>query len=270
LAIAALPNKGIDRASPVPFYFQLREALMAEIVAGRWAAGDRLPSESEICDHFAVSRTTVRQALAELEAERLIRKEKGRGTFINEPRATSWLLQSSYGFFDEAVAKGHRVRSSVLHRGVEPMPTWATDALRLNAGASGVVLKRLRWVDDRLVMYVMNYLIAELADTVLTADLETGSLYRTLQQRSGLGVCGGRRVVEAVAASDDLTNRLETDAGAALLYVESVSWDDDGRPFECYRAWHRGDHTRIEVQVVHQEAAVRAGLDPTTLRITRR
>jgi GntR family transcriptional regulator len=270
LAIATLPNTDIDRASPVPFYFQLRQALMAEIVAGRWAAGDRLPSETEICNHFAVSRTTVRQALAELEAEQLIRKEKGRGTFINGPRATSWLLQSSYGFFDESVAKGHRVRSRVLHRGVEPMPIWATDALGLTAGASGVALERLRWVDDRLVMYVMNYLIAELADTVLSADLETGSLYRTVQQRSGLTVCGGRRVVEAVAASDDLASRLETDARVPLLYVESVSWDDDGRPFECYRAWHRGDHTRIEVQVVHQEAAVRAGLDPTTLRIAMR
>jgi GntR family transcriptional regulator len=267
IRLANLPRSSIDRASPLPFYFQLRVALMKEIVAGRWAAGDRLPSEPAICEHFGVSRTTVRQALAELEAEGLIRKEKGRGTFIREPRTSSWLLQSSYGFYDEAVAKGHRVRSQVLRRGIEPMPPWAADALGLETGADGAALERLRWVDDRLVMYVVNYLHAELADAVVGADLESGSLYRTLESEKGLRVCGGRRVVEAVGANEEVAALLEVERGTPLLYVESVSWDEDMSPFECYLAWHRSDQTKIEVQVVHEEAAVRAGLDLTTLRI---
>jgi len=49
--------------------------------------------------------------------------------------------------------------------------------------------------------------------------------------------------------------------------VESVSWDRDLKPFECYRAWHRADRTKIEVQAVNQAVATRAGLDPTTLRL---
>jgi GntR family transcriptional regulator len=267
--MARLSGASIDRTSPVPFYFQLKKALAEEIAAGRWAVGERLPSEPSICDHFKVSRTTVRQALAELESEGVIRREKGRGTFIAEPRSTSWLLQSAFGFYDEASSQGHKVSSKVLKRELGPLPVWATDALQLERDGEGLTIERLRWVDDELVIYVLTHLVAELAPTVLAADLETGSLYHTLRKLERVTVFGGRRVVEAVTAQADLARLLKVDAGAPLLYVESVSWDSKARPFECYRAWHRADKTKIEVQVVHKEAAVKAGLDGPTMRIGR-
>jgi GntR family transcriptional regulator len=265
-----LPRSRIDRSSPLPFYFQLKRLLAEEITSGRWLPGDRMDSEPAICRHFGVSRTTVRQAVAELEAEGLIRKEKGRGTFIAEPRSTAWLLQSSHGFYDETVRRGHTVTSRLLRREVIPLPPWATDALDLSDGAEGVTLERLRWVDGDVVMYAVNYLPAELAPVIMSADLETGSLYRTLEESVGLVVDGGRRTVEAVTAQDELAALLEVDEGAALLYVESVSWDPQLRPFECYQAWHRAERTKIEVQVVNRHTAKRAGLDPTTLRLARR
>ena len=265
--MADLPRSRIDRTSPVPFYFQLKKVLADEIFTGRWPPGERLPSEPSICSHFELSRTTVRQALAELEAERLIRREKGRGTFIAQPRSTSWLLQSSHGFFDEATAAGRNVTSIVLRRETGPLPAWATDALELPAGAPGVILGRLRWVDDQLVMYVVNFLPAHLHDTVLGADLETGSLYRVLEEKEGLFVSGGRRLVEAATAQDDIARLLKVKPGAPLLIVESVSWDGDGRPFECYQAWHRADRTKIEVQVVHHQIAAKAGFDAKRVRL---
>lgn len=265
--MAELLSTSIDRTSPVPFYFQLKKALEDQIVSGRWRVGERLPSEPAICTHFRISRTTVRQALAELESEGLVRKEKGRGTFISEPRSSSWLLQSSHGFYDEAVRGGRIVTSKVLRAEIEVLPQWAADALRLASGSVGMTIERVRWIDDRLVMYVINHLPPELAETVLEADLETGSLYTALEDRNGLSVFGGRRVVEAVRAEDELAPLLEVQPGTPLLFVESVSWDAQLRPFECYRAWHRADRTKIEVQVVHEEVATRAGFSPTTIRI---
>lgn len=257
----------IDRRSPIPLYFQLKKLLEEQIVSARWAPGDRIPSEPAICEQFGVSRTTVRQALSELESEGLIRKEKGRGTFVAQRGSHSWHLQSAQGFWEEAVRSGHRVTSRLLRRAVEPLPLWATDALRRAPGSEGVTLERLRSIDDRPVMYVVNHLPVELADTVLEADLERGSLYRVLEEHKGLTVVGGRRLVEAVTAQDELAALLDVEPGAALLFVESVAWQDEEHPFECYRAWHRADRTRIEVQVVHEDIATRAGVRTTTLRI---
>jgi GntR family transcriptional regulator len=265
-----LPQSAIDRGSPIPFYFQLKKLLEEEIDSGRWAPGARLPSEPAICSHFDVSRTTVRQALAELEAEGVIRKDKGRGSFVAERRSTGWLLQSSHGFFEEAVREGHKVTSRVLRREVGPLPLWAVDALRLPPGAEGVTLERLRWVDGRLVMYVLTHLPAALADVVLAADLEHDSLYQTLEQRKGVTVVSGRRTVEAMVAAGDLPRLLEVDEGAPLLFVESVSFGGDSRPFECYRAWHRSDRTKIVVHAVTPEIVTRAGLEPGVLQIGER
>jgi GntR family transcriptional regulator len=260
--MALLPDTPIERDSPVPFYFQLRKILSEEIESGRWPAGDRLPSEPVMCEHFDISRTTVRQALADLEAEGLIRKEKGRGAFVTERRPSGWLLQSSHGFYEDAVRSGDKVTSRLLRRETGPLPPWAADALRLPAGAEGATVERLRWVDGFLVMYVITHLPMELADAVMDADLELGSLYKTLEERSGLTVHGGRRVVEAVVAGADLARLLEVEPGAPLLFVESVSWGPDLRPFECYRAWHRSDRAKIEIQAVPHEVVTRAGVDP--------
>lgn len=268
--MSGLPQSKIDRRSPVPFYFQLKKILAEEIASGRWTLGHRLPSEPAICAHFDISRTTVRQALAELEAEGAIRREKGRGTFVAEPRSSAWLLQSSHGFHDDATRAGHEVASRVLRCDVGPLPRWALDALELPDGSEGVALERLRWVDGRLVMYVMTHLPADLAEVVLAADLATDSLYRVLEERSGRTVSGGRRTVEAVVARDDLAPLLEVGRDAPLLFVESVSWDANRRPFECYRAWHRADRTKIEVQVASHEVVTKAGIDPSTVRIGRR
>src|ERR687895_1118525 len=103
----ALPAAAIDRRSPIPFYFQLTELLTREIEAGRWAVDDRLPSEPAICEGFGVSRTTVRQALAALESAGLIRREKGRGTFVARRDAGGWLLPSAHRFFAGARGAPH-------------------------------------------------------------------------------------------------------------------------------------------------------------------
>ena len=215
-----------------------------------------------------MSRTTVRQALGELEREGALRKEKGRGTFVAEPLSASWLLQSSHGFHEDATREGKTVTSRLLRSELEVLPDWAADALGMPPGSHGVTVERVRSVDGQLAMYVLNYLAPELADTVLAAELEHGSLYRTLAEREGLTVAGGRRVVEAATAADELARLLGVKPGAPLLFVESVSWDESQRPFECYRAWHRSDRSKIEVQVMGSGAPGAAGTTSTTRQTT--
>src|SRR5207253_280318 len=99
--IEYLPRSTIDRRSPVPFYFQLKTLLERDIRSRYLLPGERLPSEPSLCRHFGVSRSTVRQALAELELDGLVHRERGRGTFVREPESASWLLQSEGFFHDE-------------------------------------------------------------------------------------------------------------------------------------------------------------------------
>jgi GntR family transcriptional regulator len=249
------PDIAIDRTSPVPFYFQLSELLEQEIASGRWERGVRLPSEPELCDHFGVSRTTVRQALARLEQEGLITRDRGRGTFVASSRPRSWQIQTTEGFLhDEFVRAGHHVTSRILQLNRKTLPNWACDALGVPLGTDGVLVERLRSVDGLVALYVINCLPAALADVVLGLGPDE-LLYQRLALKGDLNVVGGHRSIDAVNAGDRLAALLEVAPEDALAYIESVSWGSDGRPVDCYRAWLRTDRMRLELVVSAQQTA---------------
>jgi GntR family transcriptional regulator len=254
--MATLPEPRIDRTSPVPFYFQLVSVLREEIVSSRWKPGERLPSELELCSHFGVSRTVVRQALARLENERLLRREKGRGTFVADTHERSWQLQSSAGFFHDEVGRlGLEVTSELLHRETAVLPDWAADALDRPRGTQGASIARLRFVEGQVALYTVNYVIPEASDTVLGLEADA-SLYEALEREHGLVVHGGRRMVEAVIAGEQLGGLLRVPAASAVAFIESVSWDEDMRPFDCFQAWLVTERMRIELAVTRSAAGL--------------
>ncbi len=247
--VATLPDGMIDRASPVPFYFQLSSLLEEEIVAGRWKPGLRIPSENDLCARYGLSRTTVRQALARLEQEGLVSREKGRGTFVSDTRPRTWMIQSVDGFFGEELSRsGRTVTSRTLRLERAQLPIWACDTLGQPAGSWGTVLERVRSVDGLVFLYVVNCLpdfVSALVDGLQAGE----SLYRRLAHRGGVSVTGGHSSLEAIGAGPKLAKLLEVESGTSLAYIESLSWDELNRKVDCYRAWLRTDRMRVEFAV---------------------
>lgn len=246
------PRLALNRGSPLPLYFQIERTLEQEITSGRWPPGHKMPSEPELARHFGVSRSVIRQALGALEHEALIVRRHGQGSFVGTGRRRSWLLDGVEGFFqDEVVRQGRTVRSDVLRAELEPFPRWASEALEVDEGTTGVVLERLRYVDDQLTVYDLNYLPERFSETVMSLRNDPqGSLYEVLRREHGVEVAGGRRMVDAVSAGARFAKLLDVKAYTALLVVEAVDWSADERPFDCYRTWLRPDRMKIEVDVV--------------------
>jgi GntR family transcriptional regulator len=82
-AVTQLPRDLLMSDSPVPAYYRLAQELATLIDGGAFQPEEQLPSEHRIAEHLYVSRPTVRHALNRLAAANLIRREHGRGTFIN-------------------------------------------------------------------------------------------------------------------------------------------------------------------------------------------
>src|SRR3954463_4592010 len=99
MAGAPGPRGTIAKGPRLPYYAQLAAILRKAISDGDWPPGFALPSEADLCSMFGLSRTAVRQALAELSAEGLVHKEKGRGSFVRGPRA-GFVVQELRGFFE--------------------------------------------------------------------------------------------------------------------------------------------------------------------------
>ncbi|MDT0306098.1 GntR family transcriptional regulator [Streptomyces sp. DSM 44917] len=77
----------LDLTGPEYVYVQIAERIAAQIAAGRFPPGARLPSERELAERFGVSYGTVRRATDELRERGLIRTVHGRGTYITQPPA---------------------------------------------------------------------------------------------------------------------------------------------------------------------------------------
>jgi GntR family transcriptional regulator len=239
----------IDRASPLPLYFQLASLLEEEIASGRWQPGIKLPSEPEMCEHYGLSRTTIRQAFTRLEQRGLIQRRKGQGTFVPDVQPGLWQLQSSRGFFHEVDRQSRAVSSEIVRAAREPLPEWACSALGLPPQSPGATLERRRSLDGLVAMFVVNHLPQRLADVALEIENPDESLYRRIHERAGIVPHGGRRQVQAIAAEGPIAELLELPEGAPVALIESVTHDQSGTPFDCYQAWLRTDRARIEVEV---------------------
>src|SRR6185437_5815180 len=74
----------IFRRSRSPIYLQIAKLLRQRIEQGEWKMGDQLPTLDALMAAYGVARSTLREALARLEAEGLIRRGRGTGTFVTK------------------------------------------------------------------------------------------------------------------------------------------------------------------------------------------
>jgi GntR family transcriptional regulator len=257
--------RGIDRTSLLPFYFQLKQILLAELADRELSPGDRLPGDHELCETYGVSRTVVRQALAELETEGVIERVKGRGTFVAPPRTTEHLVQSLTGLYEDVVSRGSKLRSDVRRQEVVPADGKIARQLQLVEGSDVLCIERLRFVDEEPWVLTTTYLPFEIAPGLLTDDLTHQSLYALLENTYGVVLTHGRRAVEAAAAGEEVAAALALQPGEPVLVLRSASYAAE-RPVEVFVAYHRGDRSRFEVTLRRSPSS--AVQSPPLMRVT--
>ena len=240
----------IDRNNPLPYYVQVKEALREHIESGEWPAGHQLPGEPELCVLFDVSRTVIRQALSDLEYEGLIVRKKGKGTFVAEPKIGESLIQKLTGFYQDMVELGHTPVTQVLKQEIVPANAKVAAQLDLKPGTKVIEIERLRFVQDEPIVLVTTYLPYALCAKAAKADFSGQSLYAFLESECKLIIVRGQRTLEAVAANEYEARLLGIEKGAPLVLLNSVSYLEDGTPIEYYRALHRGDRSRFQVELI--------------------
>ncbi|GIV72665.1 GntR family transcriptional regulator [Caldilinea sp.] len=240
----------IDHSSPIPYYVQIKNVLRDLIEHGEWKPGDLLPGEPELCHIFGVSRTVVRQALQELSYEGLLVRERGRGTFVAEPKISESLLQRLTGFYQDMADRGHPPVTQVLKQEIVAAGPKIAAYLQVEPGAPLIQLDRLRFVKGEPIVLVSTFLPHFLCPQVMHADFTRQSLYMFLERECGLFIVRGRRFIEAVTANEYEARLLNVPKGAPLLKLESVSYLEGGKPIEYYYAFHRADRSRFEAELV--------------------
>jgi GntR family transcriptional regulator len=226
--------------SSVPLYYQLATILRENIISGRYAIGDKLPTEAELVQRYAVSRATVRGALLSLQDEGLIRREAGRGTFVSGlPEFTGTLTLD--GTLNGLIAMGLATVPKLVDLQEVTVSPHQAEALGMEPGTHAIRAYRVRYYKDHPYCYIINTLPLELGKKLRKTQWESGSILKYLQSKHHIQLGDADEYVRATVADANLARWLKVRIGAPLLQVEYLIRDVEGNPVETPVIFYRSD-----------------------------
>lgn len=237
----------IDRSSPVPLYFQLALHFESAIRSGALPVGARLDNEVQLAQQLGLSRPTVRAALGHLAEKGLVQRKRGYGTVVIQEKINRGVELTS--LFDDLSGTGKVPTTQVLRNEVAHASDVVADALRLTEGSLVIALERIRLVDNEPIALLHNFLPAALVH--LSNDmLAQHGLYELLRA-SGIRLTSATQRMGAKNATAAEARALDETRGTALLTMERVAFDSQGRPVEwghhVYRASRYALSTSLHV-----------------------
>lgn len=238
----------LDRNSPIPLYFQLKNILLEKIEQAEWKAGEIIPSEQELQEAYGLSRTTVRQTLSELVNEGRLNRHRGRGTFVSPPQMTHNPVQR-LGATEYLAQQGIQTGWELLSADwVEP-PDGVRDRLQVKKQVRIYRIHRLRLANHETIGYHYAYLPAFIVPYINQDKLTEGGSLRYLRDAPPMAESLAHRTIEATIATEPEVNQLGAKTGEPILAIERLIVAANGKPLELLWAAYRGDRFKYQITI---------------------
>ncbi len=215
-----------------PLYKRIKALLTDGLAKGQWQPNEPIPSEARLAAQFQVSTGTVRKAIDELVAERMLIRQQGRGTFV----AAHSPARSLYYFF-HIVGKDGQKRSpspELVSFEHDRADVETARSLRIPPGAPVLRICNLLKLDDEPVEVDEILVSAASFPGLGPEDLahRTGTIYQLFQQRFGINIVHSTEQLRAIAADARDAELLGVAAGAPILEIERLAFTYHDRPVE--------------------------------------
>lgn len=225
----------------------IEERLTERIESSAIGLGERLPSERELAEGFGVSRMTVRQALASLEARGLLERGVGRGTFVRRAKIEHDLMRVA-GFSEVVERQGLAPSARVTSIDQRLAPAAVARALGLDEGALVVRVERVRLGGGIALALEDSWIPTDRFPGFASHDL-SGSLYALMRDKYGLEPVHAVERLEPVAARRHEARALDIAERAPLMLVERTASAAGGTVVEFARDRWRGDRVHFTIEV---------------------
>ena len=228
-----IPAGRIERRQGTSLNHQIFLVMRDRIMNGQYDPGQLLPGEEELARLFAVSRVTIRSAMATLEAERLIERRQGVGTFVSSLIRSTQLHAPVADVIDHIADIDRKTTVRLIEFDYVKAPLHIQSMFGCESNAVFQRAVRLRSIGTKAIFYVTTFLPQEIAKEFTRDELDGTSLYKLLQ-RSGIRLHSGNQVVSAQLADPTVAPLLDVNVGAPLLQIRRQHFDKDSKPIEYF------------------------------------
>jgi DNA-binding GntR family transcriptional regulator len=238
----------VDRSSPMPVYFQIALDMRRRIAAGEWRPGERIAPQLQLVRDNAVSRVTIRQALAELVKDDLVERHRGSGTYVREQQhPLVYDLNLTVGVMATRLREaGLDNRATVVDaRVLEDPPQELKLRLQLPAGGSVIHLVRVILINEEPTAVYRSWFDAARVPGLEHAQGLDGSLSAVLTEQYGLVPARGDNSLEVVRFTREDAELLNSAHDVPLLVVTGTTYLPDGAPLEYSQMMWLGDRVRF-------------------------
>ena len=229
-----------------PIWSSIADNLRHDIVSGRYAPGDKLPTEAALAARFGVNRHTVRHAIKALTQEDLVHARRGSGVYV-AMTPTDYAIGRRVRFHQNLTAAGRIPAKDILLLETRAGDARECEALALETGAPVQVYEGLSLADN-LPIAIFRSVFPAIRFPHLLDDLsETKSVTAALERG---GVADYTRVstrLNAKLSTATQALHLRISEHAPILRTTSINADLDGTPIEFGRTWFAGDKVTLTV-----------------------
>lgn len=236
-----------DTSAKTPIWRAIADALRDDLAEGRYAPGDKLPTEAALAERFGVNRHTVRHGMSALIDEGLIRTRRGAGAFV-AAIPTDYALGKRVRFHENLIAAGRRPEKRVLQIEERAATTGEADALAISPGAAVCAYHGLSMADGQPIAAVESVFPTHRLLGIAAALTAYSSVTQALNH---VGVSDYTRAttrLTAVRASATQALHLQVNEGDPLMKSTSVNVDANGTPVEYGRTWFAGDRVTLTLE----------------------
>ncbi len=243
---ALSPGKPGSPGSPpavlrLPKYYQVKKQLLE--LTSTMSPGSPVPPERELARQYGTSRTTVRQALAELVVEGRLLRMQGKGTFVAKPKVAQSLELASY---TEGMRQhGLSPLTKILDIGYVTADDELAGLLDIKPGGRVLRIHRLRLADGEPMSIDTSHLPARRFPGLRRQLERHASLYEALHTEYGIQLAEAEETIETVLADPHNAMLLGVDPGIPLLLLSRHAIDSTGQPVEWAQSWYRGDRYKF-------------------------
>jgi GntR family transcriptional regulator len=206
--------------SPVPLYFKVMTDIRDNILSGVWNRGFQLPGELDLARRSGVSVITIRQALARLSEEGLIRRERAKGTFVSWSGPVNQAINLEVETENLVTLNPDGTSFKLLGtETLEPNEELRRD-FKLSAKEKVTRMTRMRMARKRPLAFVHSYVPARLAEKLSARALLKLPLSSVIENTCSIKMTDVRHLVGAKLADDEVSQHLQIPPGSPVLFVE--------------------------------------------------